>query len=89
MRPRKSSDAVGPAATPGTDAGAPNGTAPDRVIVAAERCLFPFEPQGEARRILRHCCAMRGAHERWSADNARAAIDDDYRRVLSTVLGGS
>jgi len=59
------------------------------VIVAAERCLFPFEPQGEARRILRHCCAMRGAHERWSADNARAAIDDDYRRVLSTVLGGS
>jgi hypothetical protein len=59
------------------------------VIVQAEKCLFPFGPQGEARRILRHCCAMRGAHERWSADNPRAAIDDDYRRVLSTVLGGS
>ena len=59
------------------------------VLVQAEKCLFPFGPESEARRILRHCCAMRGAHERWSAGDARSAIDDDYRRVLSKVLDAS
>lgn len=55
------------------------------VLVQAEKCLIPFGSQNEARRIVRNCCAMRGAHERWSADDARAVIDDDYRLVATTL----
>jgi hypothetical protein len=33
---------------------------------------------GEARRILHHTCAARGAHERWSDARERAALDQRY-----------
>lgn len=53
------------------------------VVVQAEKCLAPFGPDAEARRILRRCCRMRGAHERWSSAEAGQLIDADYRRVAS------
>ncbi len=51
------------------------------VVIQAEKCLGPTMPDPEVRRILRHCCAMRGAHERWSAADALALLDDRYLRL--------
>ncbi|HEV2251099.1 MAG TPA: DinB family protein [Candidatus Limnocylindria bacterium] len=47
--------------------------------IQSEKCLAA---QGalEARRIIRHLCAARGAHERWSDPSARAELDERYRR---------
>lgn len=36
---------------------------------------------GEARRILQHACAARGAHERWSDRREREALDERYREL--------
>lgn len=51
------------------------------VVVQTEKCFAPYCPDTEARRIIRHCSALRGAHERWSAREARESIDVDYRRI--------
>lgn len=55
------------------------------VVVQSEKCLAPTGPDPEARRILRHCCAMRGAHERWSAASARALLDARYRALAQAT----
>jgi len=51
------------------------------VVIQAEKCLARYGPDTDARRIVRRCAAMRGAHERWSEGAARAEIDADYRRI--------
>ncbi len=51
------------------------------VVVQADKCLAPHGTDSEARRIIRHCCAIRGAHERWSASEVRGQIDADRGRV--------
>lgn len=56
------------------------------VVVQAEKCLAPHGTDPEARRIIRHSCAIRGAHERWSAAEARTLIDVDYRRMTALAL---
>lgn len=51
------------------------------VIVQAEKCLAPAGPDPEVRRILRHLCARRGSHERWSDSRARDGLDARYREL--------
>jgi hypothetical protein len=51
-------------------------------LIQSEKCLVA-DGSSEARRILRHVCAMRGSHERWSAPDARADLDARYRDLLS------
>ena len=48
--------------------------------IQSEKCLAETDTS-EARRILRHICAARGAHERWSESTARAELDDRYRQL--------
>lgn len=43
------------------------------------------EARGEARAIVRRCCAVRGSHERWSEKLSRAVLDDFYRELVKTV----
>lgn len=47
------------------------------VVIQVEKCLG-ISLDAEARRILRHCCRARGAHERWSDPEARAKLDARY-----------
>lgn len=56
------------------------------VVVQGEKCLAPRGPDSEVRRIIRHCCRLRGAHERWSAAGARDLIDVDYRRMTALAI---
>ena len=49
-------------------------------VIQSEKCLAS-EGSSEARRILRHAAAVRGAHERWSAPVARAELDARYRAL--------
>lgn len=51
-------------------------------VIQSEKCLAA-EPASEARRILRRVCAARGAHERWSLAEARADLDERYRRLAA------
>jgi hypothetical protein len=53
--------------------------------IQSEKCLAAKDTS-EARRILRHICAARGAHERWSDSTARAELDDRYRELAATLL---
>lgn len=53
------------------------------VAVQSEKMLA-IAPDGEARRILRRCCAMRGLHERWSETEGRARLDDRYRTLAGS-----
>ena len=48
--------------------------------IQSEKCLAGKDTS-EARRILRHICVIRGAHERWSESTARTELDDRYRRL--------
>jgi hypothetical protein len=50
------------------------------VAIQTEKCLGAGLDL-EARRIVRRCCAMRGAHERWSERNARELLDARYERL--------
>jgi hypothetical protein len=36
---------------------------------------------GEIRAIIRRCCVARGTHERWSAPEERADLDESYHRI--------
>lgn len=47
------------------------------VVIQTEKCLGTGADL-EARRILRHCCLARGAHERWSDPQRRAGLDARY-----------
>jgi hypothetical protein len=38
---------------------------------------------GELRAIVRRCCITRGTHERWSAPQERAVIDEAYRALAA------
>jgi len=38
---------------------------------------------GEIRAIIRRCCITRGMHERWSASEERAILDDSYRALTT------
>lgn len=50
------------------------------VVIQTEKCLRGgLDP--EARRILRHCAAVRGSHERWSPAEARLLLDGRYVRA--------
>lgn len=51
-------------------------------VIQSEKCLAA-DGSSEARRILRHVAAVRGAHERWSAAAARAELDARYRELAS------
>ena len=51
------------------------------VVIQSEKCLALGTPDSEVRRIIRHCCRMRGAHERWSAADTRALLDTAYGRL--------
>jgi hypothetical protein len=53
-------------------------------VIQSEKCLA-VEASTEARRILRHACAIRGAHERWSAPDARGELDARYRDLRSRL----
>lgn len=53
--------------------------------IQSEKCLAA-QGTSEGRRILRHLCAARGAHERRSDPSARAELDARYRRFAA---GGS
>jgi len=53
--------------------------------IQSEKCLAAKDAS-EARRILRHISAARGAHERWSDSAARAELDDRYRQLAATCL---
>lgn len=59
------------------------------VVVQCEKLLAPHQTNGEARRILRHCCATRGTHERWSPHPARAALDERYRRLADSSVSSA
>jgi hypothetical protein len=50
--------------------------------IQSEKCLA-IRDTSEARRILRHICAARGAHERWSESTARAKLDERYRSLAA------
>ena len=50
--------------------------------IQSEKCLATRH-MSEARRILRHICAARGAHERWSDSTARAKLDERYRSLAA------
>lgn len=50
--------------------------------IQSEKCLATRH-MSEARRILRHICAARGAHERWSESTARAKLDERYRSLAA------
>lgn len=52
-------------------------------VIQSEKCLAA-EPASEARRILRHVCAARGAHERWSQADARVDLDERYSRLAAS-----
>lgn len=54
------------------------------VVIQSEKMLGPDAPGSEARRIVRRCCAMRGAHERWSEAAARADLDVRYRSLAES-----
>ena len=51
------------------------------VAIQSEKMLRLDGSEGEVRRILRRCCAMRGLHERWSDAGARAELDALYRAL--------
>lgn len=53
----------------------------NEVAVQSEKMLGIDAPAGEARRILRRCCAMRGLHERWTEPEGRAQLDERYRAL--------
>lgn len=53
------------------------------VAVQAEKMLGADATGAETRRILRHCCRMRGWHLRWSDATARAQLDSRYRALVS------
>lgn len=48
-----------------------------------------IDPRGEARAILRRCCALRGSHERWSPATQRSALDQRYRNLATGDARGS
>lgn len=50
------------------------------VVVQGEKMLRSA-PDGDARRIVRRCCSMRGLHERWSDAAERAELDTRYRAL--------
>jgi hypothetical protein len=52
------------------------------IAVQAEKMLHGT-PEGEARRILRRCCVMRGLHERWSEAERRAELDARYQALAN------
>lgn len=54
------------------------------VAIQSEKMPGIGAPAGEARRILRRCCAMRGLHERWSETEARTLLDERYRRLAGS-----
>lgn len=54
------------------------------VILQSEKMLGAAAPGSEARRIVRRCCAMRGAHELWSDAGARADLDARYRSLAAS-----
>ena len=43
------------------------------------------DTRGEARAILRRCCAIRGMHERWSDSRDRSVLDASYRALVSAM----
>jgi DinB superfamily len=51
-------------------------------VIQSEKCLAAESPS-EARRIIRHACVARGAHERWSQPDARADLDACYCRLAA------
>ena len=51
-------------------------------VIQSEKCLVR-EGSSEARRIVRHGCAVRGAQERWSEPAARADLDARYRDLAA------
>lgn len=51
------------------------------VIVQSEKMLGADAVGSEAQRILRRCCAIRGAHELWSDAAVRGELDSRYRHV--------
>ncbi len=54
------------------------------VAVQSEKMLGAAASEGEPRRIVRRCCAMRGLHERWSDEDARSELDARYRALAKT-----
>lgn len=55
------------------------------VTLQSEKMLGGDAPGSEARRILRRCCAMRGAHELWSDAGARADLDARYCSLAAST----
>lgn len=55
------------------------------VVIQSEKMLGIDAPGSEARRIVRRCCAMRGAHEFWSDAGERANLDARYRSIARAV----
>lgn len=53
------------------------------VAVQSEKMLRADRSTGEARRILRRCCAMRGLHERWSDADVRRELDARHRALAT------
>jgi len=51
-------------------------------VIQSEKCLAA-DGSSEARRIMRHAAAVRGAHERWSAPAARVELDARYREAAA------
>jgi hypothetical protein len=58
------------------------------VALQAEKMLRD-DPDSEARRILRHCVAMRGFHERWSDADARTRLDARYLALAGAANAAS
>lgn len=56
------------------------------VAVQAEKMLSDTPRGSEGRRILRRCCVMRGAHERWSDPEGRAWLDARYEALASVSI---
>lgn len=52
------------------------------VVVQSEKCLGD-DLNVESRRILRHCCAVRGLHERWSGAEQLAVVDTLYSALAA------
>ncbi len=59
------------------------------VLVQSEKMLASEGGGGEAQRILGHCCAVRGSHERWSDAAARVSLDARYEDLARSIMAGT
>ena len=51
-------------------------------VLQSDKCLARYR-SSEAGQIVRHMCAVRGAHERWSSSSVRAALDARYMELAT------